>query len=575
MSRLLSKVWKPALSLLLALAVFLFWWKRYPHALAFQEQFQLFLFDTDYLLSRLGEPGGVARYLAEMLVQFYNLVPVGAMINALLSVAMQWLTWRLMRPAANCWYGLSFLPPVLFWALQGDENVLLTAAVALVLAMVCMLLYPKKTSGRAAFAVIGLPVVYWAIGPLVLFVALYMALKGKRTLGGILGGLGAVAYAAACIIVSALWLPFPLLRLFLGLSYYRYVETVPYLFVSIACLVVLLAVAGRWLKNPARPVAGKTVLAAALLVAVLVAVLYVPSRFDTKKYDLIEYDYLVRAGRWNDILQKSRAKQPDLPMSVCATNLALAMNGQLGEEAFQFYQRGVSGLLPPFERNFASLQLTGEAYFQLGLVNTAQRFAFEAMEAIPNYNKSARAVKRLVETNMLNGQNAAAYKYLGMLKKTLFYRRWAQRMEKMVGNKQAIMQHPLYGKLKAWRLHNDLLFSENEIDKICGQLFMHNPQNNMAMQYLLLCPLLQGDLDRFVGYLQVVQGKTQYNPRYCQEALAYAFMSKGQQPPAGLVSPAVASQLQNFVQTYQTAGKGSPQLKQFSHTLWYYLMGEE
>ena len=84
MSRLLSKVWKPALSLLLALAVFLFWWKRYPHALAFQEQFQLFLFDTDYLMSRLGEPGGVARYLGEMLVQFYNLVPVGALINALL-----------------------------------------------------------------------------------------------------------------------------------------------------------------------------------------------------------------------------------------------------------------------------------------------------------------------------------------------------------------------------------------------------------------------------------------------------------------------------------------------------------
>ncbi len=526
-------------------------------------------------MSRLGEPGGVARYLGEMLVQFYNLVPVGALIHALLFCAMQWLTWRLMRPAADCWYGLSFLPPVMFWALLGDENVLITAAVAMVLAMVCMLLYPKNGRGRLLFAVVGLPVIYWAIGPLVLFVALYMALKAKRSLGSILGGLGSVAYATACIIVSALWLPFLLLRLFLGLGYYRYMETVPYLFVGIACLVVLLAVAGRWLKAPARPVAGKAVLAACLLVPVLLAWLYVPSRFDTRKYDLIEYDYLVRAGRWNDILQKSRAKQPDLPMSVCATNLALAMNGQLGEEAFQFYQRGVSGLLPPFERNFASLQLTGEAYFQLGLINTAQRFAFEAMEAIPNYNKSARAVKRLVETNMLNGQYAAARKYLGMLKKTLFYRRWAQRMEKLVGNKQAIMQHPLYGKLKAWRLHNDLLFSENEIDKICGQLFMHNPQNNIAMQYLLLCPLLQGDLDRFIGYVQVVQSKTQYNPRYCQEALAYAFMSKGQQPPAGLVSPAVASQLQNFVQTYQSAGKGSPQLKQFSHTLWYYLMGEE
>jgi hypothetical protein len=575
MSQLLNKVWKPSCSLLLALAAFFFWWQRYPFALAFQEQFQLFLFDGEYLTSRLAEPGGVARYLAELSVQLYNIVWVGALVNAALYVVLQWLMWHLMRPAAACWYGLSFLPPVLLWALMGDENVLLTTGVALALAMVCMLLYPKKPRGRVAFAVIGLPLIYWAIGPMVIIVAVFMALKASRTFAGIVGGVVAIIYSVACVMVSALWLPFPLLRLFLGLSYYRYIETVPYLLVGIVCLVLVLSFVGKWLKAPEKVAPKHVVTAFCLALSVLLVMTFVPSHYDRKKYDLIEYDYLVRAGKWNDILKKSTARQPDLPMSVCATNLALAMNGRLGDEAFQYYQRGVSGLLPPFERNFASLQLTGEAYFQLGLIKTAQRFAFEAMEAIPNYNKSARAVKRLVETNLLNGQYAVARKYLGMLKKTLFYRRWAQRMEKLLYNEQALLQHPFYGKLKSWQLGEDFLFSESEIDKICGNLFVHNPQNTLAMQYLLLCPLLEGDLDRFVGYLQVVQGKTQYNSRYCQEALAYAFMSKGLQPPQGLVSPVVAAQLQNFVQTYQTSGKGSPQLKQFSHTLWHYLMGEE
>jgi hypothetical protein len=117
--------------------------------------------------------------------------------------------------------------------------------------------------------------------------------------------------------------------------------------------------------------------------------LIVPRGFDAKKYELIEYDYLVRIQNWNGIIAKAEKKMPDLPMSVCATNLALAMTNQLGDRAFDFYQHGSEGLLPKFERNFATTQLTGEVYFWLGLVNTAQRFAFEAMEAIPNYNKSA------------------------------------------------------------------------------------------------------------------------------------------------------------------------------------------
>ena len=84
------------LTLLLGVAAFLFWWLRYPFALSYQEQFQLFLFDGDYFWSRVSEPGGLARYVSEFLVQFYNNVMLGAAIIALLYMLMQRLLWRLI-----------------------------------------------------------------------------------------------------------------------------------------------------------------------------------------------------------------------------------------------------------------------------------------------------------------------------------------------------------------------------------------------------------------------------------------------------------------------------------------------
>ena len=96
------------LTILFGLAVFLFWRFRYPFALTYQEQFQLFLFDSDYFTERIAEPGGLARYIGEFLTQFYNSPVLGALILAVLFMLMQRLTWRLMRCGAH--YPISFLP---------------------------------------------------------------------------------------------------------------------------------------------------------------------------------------------------------------------------------------------------------------------------------------------------------------------------------------------------------------------------------------------------------------------------------------------------------------------------------
>ncbi len=575
MKRLLSKYGGLLLTLVFGIAVFLFWRFRYPFALTYQEQLQLFLFDGDYFCERLSEPGGFARYIAEFLVQFYNGVTFGALILAVLFMLIQRLTWRLMNshlsPLSSHLYPLSFLPALMLWYAMGDESVMLTYVVALILAMVASLGLAKLVElvqleklgilAKLGILLVLIPLLYWLIGPMVLLVA---ALMLPLTVAAV-----AVIYALALILLSAHYLPFPMSRVVLGISYYRIPEVLPYVLMAIPVVIILLV----WLCRKFHTVLEKQkkwLYGVLLVVVAVAAVLIIPRGYDAKKYELIEYDYLVRINNWNGIIAKAEKQMPDLPMSVSATNLALGMTNQLGERAFDFYQRGSEGLLPKFERNFATAQLTGEIYFHLGLINTAQRFAFEAMEAIPNYNKSARVVKRLAETNLINGQYKVAEKYLKMLEKTVFYRPWAKRTMTMLGDEKQINSHPLYGTLRQYRLQEDFLFSEQELDKICGQLFVHHPQNQMATQYLLLMPLLDRDIPRFMSYVPVVQEKTQYNPRSCQEALAFAFMQQRQQPPRGLISDMILQKMNDFSRTYSN-NKQSPELARFKNTVWYYL----
>ena len=575
MSQLKNKLWPWLLSLLFGMAVFLFWWQRYPFALSYHEQFQLFLFDSDYLATRLAEPGGIARYLSEFLVQFYNNVVFGAVIIALLLVLMQRLVWRLMDQQNKTWYPLCFLPSLVTWYMMGDQSLLLAFPLALIMVLSVMAcvksLGMKRLSVVALCLLILVPLVYWVCGPVVLMLAVYLPLSGQKPiLRDALLSVAAVVYGVLCILLSSLIVPYTVSQLFCGLGYYRFFESFMLLMILLQLLLVALPLCGRFLPKIKVGKAHYTLLGVQVVALTVLMLAVVPTNYDAKTYELIEYDYLVRTQQWDAVIKKAEQQTPDLPMSVCATNLALAMKGELTTRAFDFYQRGGQGLLPPFERNYTTTLVTGEAYFQLGLVNTAQRFAFEAMEAIPNYNKSVRCVRRLAETNLINGNYEVARKYLKMLEKTMFYGKWAQRTEALLGLEQQINNHPLYGQMRKKRIKEDFLFSDRELDKICGQLLMADKDNTLALQYLLMFPVLDRDLNRFMNYMMFVsQTHPGYSPRICQEMVTFAYASRKQQPPQGVVPEAMLQQFNQFMQAYQ---QGATEM--FRHSTWYYLMGK-
>lgn len=576
---LLSKYWKIGVSLLFGVAVFLFWWLAYPALLSFQEQYQLFLMDGDYIGQLLAVPDGFARCVAEYLTQYYISHALGALVLAIIFVIIHRLVWRLMAAVsdtASGHYALSFIPVLSLWLMLGDESVLLTFAIALILALATMWVYEVAGKRLRVYLIILLiPLLYWLAGPVVLMFAAWVTIRQFQTMDskwtGLLIGVLAIIYALACILVSSWLVPYPLFRLFYGIDYYRFVEVYYWMFLITMVLSVVIPAVMFWVPMLRRGRVTGCVEAVILLAAFL---LLRPSFYDSRKAEVMEYDYLVRCQNWGAILAKADKKTPDLPMTVCATNLALGMSGQLGERLFDYYQNGTQGLVPPFERNFASILLTGEVYWQLGLVNNAQQFAFEAMEAIPNYAKSCRAVKRLAETNLVNGEYAVARKYLQMLQKTLAYHQWAERTLPLLGNEKAINEHPVYGRMRQMRLKDDFLFSERELDKIFGQLVMHNQRNGLALQYLLAAPLLNRDVNTFMNYMIYVDGlHLGYRPRSCQEAVVFAYAQRKQRPPQGYVSDMVLRQFGEYVNIYSQGGKDAPQLARFKNTAWYYFMG--
>ena len=178
MDKTITKYGTIALSVLISIGVFLFWYIAYPHAMSYQEQYQLFLWTSDYFLDRLSVPGGFASWIGEFIVQFYYVEWLGALLLSLLLVAFG-------RAAG-------WIPAVLVLWLLGDPSVKLGYVVALLIAVGAHRLNTIKWSRLAWCEVAFVPVIYWLTGPLAWVYVLHHAVprddNGSSRLRGMLAG---------------------------------------------------------------------------------------------------------------------------------------------------------------------------------------------------------------------------------------------------------------------------------------------------------------------------------------------------------------------------------------------------
>lgn len=593
MKNLMIKSWKPLLSLLFGVAVVIFWSVPYMSGLCFQEQYQMFLFDIGYFLERIVQPGGLADYISEFLVQFYYMPVLGGTIIALLLMSIQAISWGLMKQfgmkAVFPGYLLSFVPSIVLWCAMGDQNLLLSFVVALSGALLMGWIHNRFHNRlvKVVFELVSTALVYWFLGPVVFLYAALMIgdtlMKGKQN-GHILSCLG---YSACLLILTVAWillttqsLQYPLYRIFSGLNYYRYPGTVSPLPLGVMIWTVVVVFFGMvpdghaWIKKLQQ---SKVVIAVAYVLVIVASWFGIKASFDEMTYDLIDYDFLVRTEQWDKIIEKAEKKPATTPLSVSCVNLALSQKGMLADRLFEFYQNGGEGLFPTFTRDMISPVSTAEIFFRLGMVNDAERYMFEAQEAIPNYRKSARLTRRIIECEIINGNYQVAAKLLRRLQKTLFYSNWANQMMALLGNEKAINRHPIYGKLRKYReKKQDFLFSDREMDQMLGLLFLNDNHNRMAYEYLMCYELLQRDLEKFVQYYPLGRFVGyDHIPRSFQEILIGNWMKTHSDPrtiPYSVDAENVNNTL-NFIQLYMQNPK-NPQLGQqpYVSNAWHYVM---
>lgn len=593
MKNLMIKSWKPLLSLLFGVAVVIFWSVPYMSGLCFQEQYQMFLFDIGYFLERIVQPGGLADYISEFLVQFYYMPVLGGTIIALLLMSIQAISWGLMKQfgmkAVFPGYLLSFVPSIVLWCAMGDQNLLLSFVVALSVALLMGWIHNRFHNRlvKVVFELVSTALVYWFLGPVVFLYAALMIgdtlMKGKQN-GHILSSLG---YSACLLILTVAWillttqsLQYPLYRIFSGLNYYRYPGTVSPLPLGVMIWTVVVVFFGMvpdghaWIKKLQQ---SKVVMVLAYVLVIVASWFGIKASFDEMTYDLIDYDFLVRTEQWDKIIEKAEKKPATTPLGVSCVNLALSQKGQLADRLFEFYQNGGEGLFPTFTRDMISPVSTAEIFFRLGMVNDAERYMFEAQEAIPNHRKSARLTRRIIECEIINGNYQVAAKLLRRLQKTLFYSNWANQMMALLGNEKAINRHPIYGKLRKYReKKQDFLFSDREMDQMLGLLFLNDNHNRMAYEYLMCYELLQRDLEKFVQYYPLGRFVGyDHIPRSFQEILIGNWMKTHSDPrtiPYSVDAQNVNNTL-NFIQLYMQNPK-NPQLGQqpYVSNAWHYVM---
>ena len=198
---------------------------------------------------------------------------------------------------------------------------------------------------------------------------------------------------------------------------------------------------------------------------------------------------------WDKVLELSKVDLYMEEASYCY-NLAQAMKGTLGDKMLDHSQNHQSTLLFPVssERAVFSNTLAGEAWFQLGDMTVAEQSAITSLQASPK-RTGARFLVRLARVNLVTGEDAAARKYLDILSRTLFYRRWAR---SVMPGQQDEATRKWVTEAHAKLMQTDFIHESNDPRTVLQALLEADPTNALAREYLMCSNLMCYDLDGFI-----------------------------------------------------------------------------
>ncbi len=512
---------------------FIFFAFYYQYHLYFIEQLQLFRLSWDYITEYFQKPASFSCLMGDFLTQFYFLKAGGAVIITGCLLLLWYLINKILSSLISWKYSflLSLMATAVVTSFHFNLVYPLSATISIILALAvfCLYITLSGVTGRIIGGIVLVPILYITIGfavYLFVFLVLLYELRIKLIKGWLI-----LAYSVILISVVVI---FPVS---MRTQYY---------------------LTGRQAR----------------LYPITELTKPIPNFVLESLFSLDCEWYFNHPEKTIELARKTKLESSYVNYYY---NLASAAINKQPENLLSFNQIGLRGMFIPYDNqsNFISLLFGNEVYYFIGDINASQHLVLMANTFSPKC-ESSRVIRRMVETNIINGEYAAAEKYIKMLKQTLFYRQWARRMEKYLYNNELCNRTPWIANKRAQMpLVDHIKANPNQFVHTLYDLLDDHPDNQAALNYLLNIYLLHKDITTFYRVLTYYKYyyADSYLPKLYQEALIIYFdiYRDNKNYKNFRFSKEVIQQSLRFKERYlQSSGDKGALLPDFGNTYWFY-----
>ena len=272
----------------------------------------------------------------------------------------------------------------------------------------------------------------------------------------------------------------------------------------------------------------KLLLSQGIMVVVAVAMAYCLSLRDFTDYNFhaeMRMQRGVEECRWNDVLREAaKVKGPVTREMVMLRDIALINRGELCSKRFMYNNESV---LPATVSDSIHIRIADQAADLIYLNYGETVFAIRrAIERCMHYGYSYYTLRMLTECALINGEWDNARRYLRILSRTTFQKKWSEKMQCFVGNEKLMAESELFRMpLKLYNEGSELVGTDDKyVELTILKKWMYSITTDPEAQEVALgCAMMMRDHKCFWSqvqqYYNINPGKP--FPTHVQEAMLF------------------------------------------------------
>lgn len=543
----------------------------------YQEESQLFIPALWNVSEQYLVPGGFIAFVGQFLIQCYHLPMFSVLVNTALLISVCAVINRLLQEYNNYCYNfpLSLIPVCWLMNVCIRNNYLIDGNVALLLMLLSVipLLYMKGRIMITLYSLFSTVLLFVLGGNIAIYYSIFLSvysitLNAKSNLRFYpLASLFPALIVLLFPVELGLYVPFteafkPEEYLEIQLLPDYYINYAWMIFCVILLVVVFISFALSFLNSKTKKDIASVLCFGALFFTLSCNM---PDNTDKQNRMLNELSFLSDEEQWDAIINKYKNRNINDYISLNYLNMALAKKGMLAENMFTFDQKGPKSLVAPWNRTLYMDNLLCDIHFMTGDLAMSESYALDAMTQSKR-GGNTRALRRLVQINLLRGEYALAGKYIALLEQMPFYKEWADEYSGYLSEPERIADNPeLKGKIVSPDSLDNLM-SLMTTEKLWN---VHTAENRIGWEYLGCYYLLDKNLSKFNSYIE--ESGVEHLPRHFQEAL---LIEGSDSVSNNLVSDKTRQRFESFrkgmAHFSKNNGDVSAIYNEFGDTYWFY-----